>query len=195
MANQTDEYALHKYGSDPQDLMRKITRHNIYNSVYWNRSLFGINLANLVPTAIDLTHIGGANKSNRAPTPFLCMLQKLLQLAPDEEEILVYIQQQQFKYPLVLAAFYVRFVMTPVRVYQILEELLHDYRKIVVMGTQECASSDDFVMSYVDVIVDSLLHRKDMFGINLPRLPPRPSLVETGQLQPRQSKLDTKELC
>lgn len=191
MANKTDVVALHKRGSDPQLLVHKMTRHSIYSSFIWNHNLFGVNVADLVGICVGLNHIGGTYGTTPTPTPFLCMLLKLLQLSPDTAEIQEYLIQKEFKYPRVLAAFYIRLVETPVNVYKLLEPLLADFRRVVVRtngGVGE-VSNEAFAISHVDVVVDGLLSGIELFGITLPRIPPRPLLMETGQLEKRVSTL------
>ena len=47
MANQTDPFAETIHGSNPQNLIEKITRLKIYNSIYWKEECFAL-------TGIDL---------------------------------------------------------------------------------------------------------------------------------------------
>ena len=64
------------------------------------------------------------------PTPFLCLVLKLLQLQPEKEVILQYILQDDFKYARVLGAFYLRLTCSPLDCYKYLEPLYNDYRKL-----------------------------------------------------------------
>lgn len=197
MANKTDQYALHKYGMDPQHLIPPITRNAIYESMFWNRSCFGVSVADLVHLAVDLRYVGGSDSVSRRPSPFLCLLLKLLQLSPDLDEISVFTQQSDFKYHRILAAFYIRLVETPVNIYKSLEPLLSDCRRVVIAHDSGIdvppvlapLSNQSFALVYVDVIIDALLRSNELFGIALPRIPPRPLLVETNQLQARASSL------
>ncbi|CAN8073258.1 unnamed protein product [Agarophyton chilense] len=195
MANSTDEAALHKLGYDPQHHIPPITRTSIHLSPYWNRHLFGVSVADLVPQAVSLSHLSATHGPMHTPSPFLCMLLKLLQLAPTTQEIAVYLHQTHFKYPRVLAAFYVRLMETPPVVYRLLEPLLSDFRKLVVRASDvnalvsNLSSSHTYVIVHVDEIIDALLTQRQLFGIPLPRLPPRPLLVDTAQLSPRKTSL------
>lgn len=203
MANKTDQRALHAHGSDPQHLLPPTVRNAVYNSVFWNQTCFGLNLADLVHVAVRVRFISGLNLVNRQPSPFLCLLLKLLQLSPDADQIAVFLQQSEFKYARLLAAFYVRLIDTPVNIYNKLEPLLSDSRRVVIVpdsaietpqipslkpsATQKTAPS--FILVYVDMVIDALLRSTELFGIPLPRIPPRPLLVETNQLQQRCSSL------
>ncbi len=52
----------------------------------------------LIDRAAELTHIGGTYGGNVKPTPFLCLVLKLLQIQPDKDVIVEYIQNEDFKY-------------------------------------------------------------------------------------------------
>src|SRR5204862_2459350 len=104
---------------------------------------------------------------------FLCLAFKLLQLAPDKDVILEYLNFHDnaedgddsdhgdteallkatgdFKYLRALAAFYIRLTFEPVQVYTTLEPLLADYRKL------KMRTKDGFVLTYIDQFVDDLL--------------------------------------
>ena len=84
-------------GTNPQFLVEKIIRNRILESLYWKEHCFGLTAETLLDKAIELSHVGG-QYSNQKPTNFLCLLLKLLQLQPEQEIILFYIQQEKFKY-------------------------------------------------------------------------------------------------
>lgn len=197
MANKTDEHALHKFGTDPQHLIPPPTRNAVYTSIFWNRSCFGVSVADVVHLAVELRYIGGMDTTTRRPSPFLCLLQKLLQLSPELPEITVFLRQKDFKYARLLAAFYVRLIETPVNIYQSLEPLLSDHRRVVIEHESaieipqvlEPQSTARYSLVYADMVVDALLRNHELFAIPFPRLPPRPLLEETNQLQPRTSEI------
>lgn len=212
MANRTDEYALHKYSSDPQHLIPPTARSAVYASIYWNRCCFGVCVADVVHLSVNLRYLSGLDTDTQRPSPFLCLLQKLLQLSPDLAEISVFLKQREFKYARLLAAFYVRLMQPPVKIYEALEPLLSDCRRIIVSSNEsqieppsifkqqqqdqgdgegeegggECSK---FKLVYVDMVVDCLLRLNELFGIPFPRIPPRQLLEETNQLKPRVSSL------
>lgn len=184
MANKTDTFALHAKGTDPQHLLEPGTRHAVYLSRFWNDTCFGLSLADVVPLAVRLDRVSAVTPS----PPFLCLLLKLLQLYPEEPEISEFLQQSHFKYPRILAAFYVRLTMPPLRVYALLEPLLVDFRKIVVREGLHAS----YEITHVDQLVDRLLREHRVIGITLPRLPPRHVVAEAfpGRLLPRESLLE-----
>jgi hypothetical protein len=51
----------------------------------------------LIDKAIELNSIGGVY-GNQRPTHFLCLLLKLLQIQPEKEILLEYLQAEDFKY-------------------------------------------------------------------------------------------------
>ena len=54
----------------------------------------------------------------------------MLQLQPDKDIVLEFIQNEDFKYMRALGAFYLRLTGKPVDIYTHLEPLYNDYRKI-----------------------------------------------------------------
>lgn len=74
------------------------------------------------------------------------------------------------------------FAGRPLEVYQYLEPLYNDYRKVRVRG-----EDGRFRLSHVDEIIDDMLRRDHLFDIALPRIPARITLERLGTLQPRKS--------
>lgn len=72
--------------------------------------------------------------------------------------------------PLSLAAgaFYMRLVGRPIEVYNYLEPLYNDYRKLRMQN-----QDGGFAMSHVDEVIDQMLTQDYLFDIALPRLPHR----------------------
>lgn len=99
--------------------------------------------------AVELEYIGGMYGSYQ-PTEFICLVLKMLQLLPEKEIIIDLIKQEDFKqvmcithydsstnflysrYLRALAAFYLRLTGRSKEIYQYLEPLLNDYRKLRV---------------------------------------------------------------
>ena len=98
MANATDAGALSVHGVNPQHLIEKIMRNRIYESTYWKEQCFGLTTETLVDKAIDLQYFGGTFGGNQQPTPFLCLLLKMLQLQPEVEIVQEFIQNEEYKY-------------------------------------------------------------------------------------------------
>ncbi|KAM5435830.1 hypothetical protein MferCBS31731_006087 [Microsporum ferrugineum] len=78
-------------GVNPATLFEKAVRDRITDSYYWKEQCFGLNAATLCDRAVELTYIGGTYGVGQKPTPFLCLAFKLLQLAPERDVILEYL--------------------------------------------------------------------------------------------------------
>ena len=107
-----------------------IIRKRIYETVYWKQECFALDAASLLDPACELTHVGGVYSALNKPTPFLCLLLKLLQLKPDKDVIVEYIKEEDFKYLRCLGAVYMRLVGTALDCYKYLEPLLQDFSKL-----------------------------------------------------------------
>lgn len=187
-------------GVNPVTLFEKAVRDRITDSYYWKEQCFGLNAATLCDRAVELSSIGGTYGVSEKPTPFLCLAFKLLQLNPDRNVILEYLNftdpgseeeedngvvkdRGDFKYLRALAAFYVRLTFDAVDVYKTLEPLLLDYRKL------KRRIRDTFALTYMDQFVDDLLTKDRVCGTSLWKLPPRQQLEDLDMLDERISPL------
>jgi len=136
----------------------------------------------LIDLAIKLRSIGGVY-GNQKPSEFLCLLLKLLQIQPEKEILLEYLQADEFKYLRALAALYIRMTFRAADVYEILEPLLKDYRKL------RYRDQSGYYLTYMDEFVDQLLNEERVCDLILPRIPKRVVLEENGEVAPRQSRL------
>ena len=161
-------------------IIEKITRTKIYESPCWKERCFGVSAATLVDLAMNLRAFGGVYGSSSKATDFLCLTLKMLQIQPDKEVILEFIKNEDCKYVRILGAFYLRLVGKSFEVYQLLEPLLLDYRKI-----RHQTSQGNFELMHVDEFVSALLTRDNFCDISLPRLTHRQLLETSGQLEPR----------
>ncbi|KAI3430293.1 hypothetical protein D9Q98_004889 [Chlorella vulgaris] len=185
MANRTDKEAAAIHGTNPQNLIEYISRQKIYDSIYWKQECFGLSAERLVDKAVEIKEVGAMYGEPQKPTHFLCLVCKMLQIQPDKDIVVEFIKNDDFKYLRLLGAFYMRLVGRPLDVYQYLEPLYNDYRKVRVrnlQGKQE--------LTHVDELIDAMLHKDRLFTISLPRLPARLTLEVAGQLEPRISVLD-----
>ncbi|CAE6469950.1 unnamed protein product [Rhizoctonia solani] len=89
----------------------------------------------------------------------------------------------EFKYLRALAAMYIRMTFPGVEVYELLEPLLKDYRKLRLRNMA------GYSLTYIDEFVDKLLTEERVCDIILPRLAKREVLEETEGLAPRTSVL------
>ncbi|KAK5688651.1 hypothetical protein LTS10_000629 [Elasticomyces elasticus] len=171
-------------GDNPLKLFEKPVRDRIIESYYWKEQCFGLNAATLLDRAIELTFIGGTYGVSQRPTPFLCLAFKMLQLTPDKEVILFYLQQDEFKYLRALAAFYIRLAWEKdVEVYETLEPYLADSRKL------RRRTREGWTLTHLDEFVDDLLIKGRICATTLPKLNPRVMLEDEDKLEPRISAL------
>lgn len=200
-------------GVNPATLFEKAVRDRITDSFYWKEQCFGLNAATLCDRAVELSYIGGTYGLGQKPTPFLCLAFKLLQLTPDKDVILEYLNFHDieaedesggdgggdedenpadaavlkatgdFKYLRALAAFYIRLTFDSAEIYTTLEPLLADYRKI------KRRTKDGFVLTYIDQFVDDLLTKDRICGTSLWKLPSRRQLEDLELLDERISPL------
>ncbi|KAI0332086.1 PRP38-domain-containing protein [Cubamyces sp. BRFM 1775] len=182
MANTTVRGAVAIHGQNPQYLVESVIRNRIYESAYWKEHCFALTAETIIDKAIELKAIGGVY-GNQKPTEFLCLLLKLLQIQPEKEILLEYLQADEFKYLRALAAMYVRMTFRPVDVYEVLEPLLKDYRKLRYRGM------NGYSIIHMDEFVDSLLVEERVCDLILPRITKRDVLEDLGEIGPRKSRL------
>ncbi|KAK9927928.1 hypothetical protein M0R45_025089 [Rubus argutus] len=65
---------------------------------FWKEHCFGLTAETLVDKAKELDHIGGTFGGNRKPTPFMCLVLKMLQIQPEKAIVLEFIKNELFKY-------------------------------------------------------------------------------------------------
>ncbi|ORY38564.1 PRP38-domain-containing protein [Rhizoclosmatium globosum] len=172
------------HGQDAQNLVEKIIRLRITESIYWKEHCFSVNAETIVDKAVALTSVGGQFGMQK-PTEFLCLTLRLLQLQPDKSIISVYLQNEEHKYLTALAAFYIRLTYKSVDVYNYLEPLLLDKRKLRMRDAQ-----GNYYLSYMDEFADTLLRSDRVCEIILPRITKRSVLVEAKDLEERVSPLE-----
>lgn len=108
MANRTDPAAKSIRGTNPQNLVEKILRSKIYQNTYWKEQCFGLTAETLVDKAMELDHLGGTHGGNRKPTPFMCLVMKMLQIQPEKEIVIEFIKNDDYKYLSLSLSIYVR---------------------------------------------------------------------------------------
>ncbi|EMC98726.1 hypothetical protein BAUCODRAFT_378971 [Baudoinia panamericana UAMH 10762] len=171
-------------GDNPLKLFEKAVRDRIIDSYYWKEQCFGLNAATILDRATELTFIGGTYGVAQKPTPFLCLAFKLLQIVPDKEIILFYLEQEEFKYLRALAAFYIRLAWEKdEEVYTTLEPYLSDARKL------KRRTREGWALTHVDEFIDDLLIKGRLCATTLPKINPRLFLEDEDRLEPRESAL------
>lgn len=171
------------HNQNPAHLLEKGVRDRVTESYYWKEQCFAINEATLCDRAVEMTYLGGTYGQQK-PTAFICLSLKLLQLMPEREIVLEYLQQKEFKYLSALAAFYIRLTFDSKDVYLTLEPLLGDYRKL-----RRRTKDGGYSLTYMDQFVDDLLTKDRVCGTSLRKLPQRSVLEDLGQLEMRESPL------
>ncbi|GBM05291.1 Pre-mRNA-splicing factor 38A [Araneus ventricosus] len=185
MANRTVKDAQSVRGTNPQYLIEKIIRSRIYDARYWKEECFALSAELLVDKAMELKYIGGVFGGNIKPTPFLCLVLKMLQIQPEKDIVIEFIRQEDFKYVRALGAFYMRLVGTSLDCYKYLEPLYNDYRKLRIQNRQ-----GQFELNYMDEFIDQLLHEERLCDVIMPRIQKRHILEVNNELEPRISALE-----
>ena len=172
-------------GVNPATLLDTPLRDRITDSLYWKESCFGLNAATLLDRAVALTAVGSTTGLAMKPTPFICLVFKLLTLVPDRDIVLEYLGRggEEWKYVRALAAFYVRLTFDGAEVYKVLEPLLEDRRKL------RRRRKEGYTLTYVDEFVDELLTKDRVCGTSLWKLPGRRTLEDEGRLEERVSAM------
>ena len=151
-------------------------RQKIYGCLYWKERCFGISAESLVDLAVELRTFGGTLGGTLKPTDFICLVLKMLQIQPDKEIVVEFIKNEDYKYVRMLGAFYLRLVGKPVEVYQYLEPLYNDYRKVRYQN-----NDGGYELRHIDQFIEELLTKDYSLDIALPRLPKRWTLESTGR--------------
>lgn len=185
MANQTIKDAISIKGINPQYIIEKIVRTRIYDSRYWKEECFALTAELLVDKAMELNAVGGTYGGHVKPSPFICLVLKMLQIQPQKDIIIEFIRNEDHKYVRALGAMYMRLTSTATDIYKYLEPLYIDYRKMKRMNKQA-----QYELTYVDEFIDELLNADRVCDVALPRIQKRQVLEEANELEPRISPLD-----
>ncbi|ANQ08126.1 Uncharacterized protein PCOAH_00026630 [Plasmodium coatneyi] len=183
MANRTDVSAIKIFGSNPQYLISNIIRSKIYESPYWKEKCFALTCTfelpeSIIDQAVNLKYVGGTYGGNRKPTRFLCLVLKLLQIQPDKDIIYEYIKNEEFIYLRALGIFYLRLIGKSLEIYQYLEPILFDYRKMRIR-----LQNGTFEKIYMDVFVDNCLVMSNFLDVDFPSLTKRQVLEDNNLLE------------
>lgn len=185
MANRTVKDAHSVKGTNPQYLVEKIIRTRIYESRYWKEECFALTAELMVDKAMELKYVGGVFGGNIKPTPFLCLVLKMLQIQPEKDIIVEFIKNEDFKYVRALGATYMRLVGSSLDCFKYLEPLYNDYRKL-----RRQSKAGTFEIVHMDEFIDELLREERVCDIILPRIQKRNVLEDSNQLEQRISALD-----
>jgi pre-mRNA-splicing factor 38A len=120
------------------------------------------------------------------PSDFLCILLKLLLIKPENEVIQMFLDTD-YRYLRLLGAVYIRLTGKPKDVYEYLEPLYLDYRKLA-----QKQADGSFTMIHMDECIEIMLNEKQFCNIQLPPMVKRYKLEEGGVLKPRVSPLQAE---
>ncbi|XP_075214911.1 pre-mRNA-splicing factor 38-like [Lycorma delicatula] len=185
MANRTVKDAKSVRGTNPQYLVDKIIRSRVYDSKYWKEECFALSIELLVDKAMVIRYIGGVYGGNIKPTPFLCLVLKMLQIQPEKDIVVEFIKNEEFKYVRILGAFYMRLVGSSLDCYKYLEPLFNDNRKL-----RRKNRLGQFELVHVDEFIDELLREERVCDVILPRIQKRYVLEENNEIETKISALD-----
>lgn len=185
MANRTVKDAKSIRGTNPQYLIEKIIRSRIYDSKYWKEECFALTAELLVDKAMELRYLGGVHGGFIYPTPFLCLVLKMLQIQPEKDIVVEFIKNEEFKYVRALGAFYMRLTGSSVDCYKYLEPLYNDNRKLRRQNRQ-----GQYELVHVDEFIDELLREERLCDVILPRISKRSVLEDNNELEPKVSALE-----
>ena len=134
--------------------------------------------------AIELKWVGGNYSANLKPTPFMCLVCKMLQIQPELAIVFELLKQEEHKYVRALGALYLRLTGKAMDIYTYLEPLYNDNRKLRKRGVQ------GWSLVTMDSFAEELVMGTHCCDIALPRLAPRFHLEKQGLLKPYTSLLD-----
>lgn len=176
-------------GLQKQFTIEGILRKKIYNSYYWKRECYALNSVTFIEKAITINYIGGAYGRLGKPCEFICLLLKLIQMLPEIEVALEYLNNEDYKYLTALSAFYIRLIAKPKDVYFYLEPLLSDYRKLIIRDNE-----GKFNTTTVDQFIYDLLTKEIVCNVTLPKVTKRIVLEENEKLGKYKSILSSINL-
>ncbi|XP_039745315.1 pre-mRNA-splicing factor 38 [Pararge aegeria] len=185
MANRTVKDAKSIRGTNPQYLVEKIIRSRIYDSKYWKEECFALTAELLVDKAMEIRYVGGVHGGFIYPTPFLCLVLKMLQIQPEKDIVVEFIKNEEFKYVRALGAFYMRLTGSSLDCYKYLEPLYNDNRKLRRQNRE-----GQFEIIHMDEYIDELLREERLCDVILPRIQKRHILEENNELEQKVSALD-----
>jgi len=121
--------------------------------------------------------LGGVYGGNVKPTPFLCLILKMLQIQPEKDIIVEFIKNEEFKYVRALGALYMRLTGSSQDCYKYLEPLFNDNRKLRMQNKQGV-----FELIHMDEFIDHLLREERCCDVILPRIQKRHVLEENNEI-------------
>lgn len=156
--------------------------------MYFKEHCFGLTAETLIDRVVELKYIGGCYGGAARPSEFLCLLLKMLIIAPEKDIVTAFIEQDDYKYLRVLGLLYVRLTEGAKECYELIEPFYQDYRRIAFRET-----SGKYKIIHIDEFCDSILREEIFCDVNLPRIPKRMELEVEEILEPRISSLQVED--
>ena len=187
---------------DKSTLIPAILRDRVSTSRYWREKCFALSTETLIDRASELNHLGFCYGGVNRPSPFLCLLTKMMQLEPDSETLMSFIEYSEgspandlemrkidLRYLRALTVVYIRLVCKSSAIFSLLEKLLPDYRTLFAVDP-----SGAFIRLSVDELIEMLLdpENRPVFGFIFPHLVKREVLQRRGEVDMYASELDSE---
>lgn len=176
------------HGQNPANLIPKIIREKILDSMYWKLVVQNLDLYQLIDECVlNVAMVGSySNSIKTKPSNFICVLFRLIHLDPSLDIIEYLINgPSQFKYLRALAAVYYRLVSeSDVNTWTTLEPQLENSANLRIFNSSNGVSTIHF-----DELIDKLLTDGRLHEFVFPRLVKRVVLEESGLLDPRESSI------
>ncbi|KAK2773129.1 hypothetical protein FQN52_006105 [Onygenales sp. PD_12] len=201
-------------GVNPATLFEKAVRDRITDSYYWKEQCFGLNAATLCDRAVELSYIGGTYGVGQKPTPFLCLAFKMLQLTPEKDVILEYLnfhdpendrdndedragsdaEDQNGDSGVLKAVGDFKYLRALAAFYiRLTFDAAEIYKTLEPLLADyrklKRRTKDGFALTYIDQFVDDLLNKDRVCGTSLWKLPSRTQLEDLDLLEERVSPL------
>lgn len=78
-------------------LLLQVNKNILVLLYFLNKIILFILAELVVDKAVELKYIGGVCGANIRPTPFLCLVLKMLQICPEKDIIVEFIKNEEFK--------------------------------------------------------------------------------------------------
>jgi pre-mRNA-splicing factor 38A len=188
--------------SDRWKVFPGILRDRIVECRYWKEKCFALSIESLIDRAAELSYFGFSYGDSSRPTPYLCLLAKLVQLDPDIDTLMCFLefsagrpsndtltQRRDLRYLRALTIAYIRLACNPATIYRVLDGLTCDYRNLLLI-TPSGAFSTIAVDEFIDLLLDPI--NKPVYGFIFPQLTKRQLLVSRHALHEYKSVLDSE---
>lgn len=170
-------------------LLETIIRNRIKDSVFYKQYLFLTNEQTILPVIVDHVHYIKGMNSNSRPSPFICCLLRLLEINPSSEILKIYLNQDKFKYLIVLVLMFIRMTKKSEEIYNLFDNYITNFAKLrIQLNDPEFVNGipKSYSICYLDEFVDDLLTKQRVVDVILPRLVPRQILIDKGLIGERQ---------